>query len=325
MNILNLSKKECTTLKGIAIITVLLSHSSGVCEIFRDIPVLNNKIIFTALCEAGMPLFLFLSGYGLRMSYNNNGLTRYWFKRLLSVFIPYFVVQSLTMIIYFVIHGNDHSIVYNLSVLFGINAANIYDPTMWYISYILFWYFMFWVTHILFSKPVLQISVLALGSLAGFIYVPFYWGNNADYCILPFLSGVVIAYISSMKKLSDRSITQHFLLAVTVISSVTGFTILIYFHRLNIITENIGSLLSMAALVLIVKLIHTKTEMKISYSIGNISFWLYLLEWKLLIKNPVYSKYECNYLTYTLCLLVTFITAYICYVLHNLLLRKHLY
>ena len=102
-----LNKNECTVLKGIAILTVILSHICGVCHLFDGIPVIGNEQICSALGEAGMPLFLFVSGYGLHISFQRHGMQGYWKKRFISVLIPYMAVQAVTMFIYFIIHGTD--------------------------------------------------------------------------------------------------------------------------------------------------------------------------------------------------------------------------
>lgn len=327
-----LSKNECTVLKGIAILTVILSHTCGVCHLFDGIPVIGNEQICSALCEAGMPLFLFVSGYGLHISFQHHGMQGYWKKRFISVLIPYMAVQAVTMFIYFIIHGADHSLIYNVSVLLGVNASNSYDPTMWYISYAFFWYLIFYISYMAGHGGLISVFITGTVSFMGFLYVPFYWGNNADYCILTFFAGVLAAWFYSSHIRNTECIAQdnietddpasehgsahsRLLILFTPLSALllaaVGYTLMIKYHRLNIITENLGSLAAGAAFVILVKLLHKIYAFHILSFIGSISFPLYLLEWKLIITPGLYDILPdipaLKYITYGVCFALTLV------------------
>ena len=309
-NDLIFSKKECTVLKGIAILTVILSHTCGVCRLFDGIPLLGNDLICSAICKAGMPLFLFISGYGLHASYIENGLKDYWKKKLISVLLPYFIIQAIAMIIHTARYGNDRSILYNISVLTGINADNSYDPTMWYISYILFWYLIFFISYIIGKGELISVLIIGLVSLAGFLYVPFYWGKNADYCIMTFFAGILTAWLGCAKKDTVSNSGTHnnnanFAGFLVILPAVAGYTILITFSRFSLISENLGSLMAMSAFIMLVKLIHRKYSFPVLSFIGDISFPLYLLEWKLIINNFIYDRFGIGFFTYVICFVLT--------------------
>ncbi len=307
---LMLNKEECTILKGIAILTVILSHTSGVCRLFDGVPLLGNDLVCSAFCKAGMPLFLFISGYGLHISYTEHGLKDYWHRKLLSVFLPFVIIQAITMIIYTARYGNDRGILYNVSVLLGINADNSYDPTMWYISYIFFLYFIFYMSYLIGHGSFISILSIGFISLAGFLYVPFYWGRNADYCIMTFFAGTLTARLATGKTdKADGTGTVRRNAAAGIVAALllasTGYTLLTVFSRLNLISENLGSLMAMGAFIILVKQVHTRYSFPVLSYIGGISFPLYLLEWKLLIRSPLYDRFGINFLTYAICFMFT--------------------
>lgn len=69
--------KYTTTLKGIAIVIIILSHTMGC-----------FTRVFTPLGGIGVAMFLILSGYGLNESFKRNGIGSFWKKRFLRVWIP---------------------------------------------------------------------------------------------------------------------------------------------------------------------------------------------------------------------------------------------
>ncbi len=326
MNNMFITKRESNILKGIGILSVILSHTSIMCrEAAITVPVLNNGTMCMAICEAGMSLFLFISGYGLHMSYKARGLDGYIRGKLINVLIPYMLIQVIGMAAAFFTTGLHGGLFLNLSQLAGINSTNTYDPTMWYISYIIFWYIVFWIAYRIGKGSYVSLIIIGIVSVAGFLYVPWYWGNNADYCVMTFFFGVLTGFAGQEmigKKDAKLSIPSHVRLAAGVIFAVPGYTLMIRFHRMNIYTENLGALMGMGAFILLVVAFRDKYDFRILYFIGTISFWLYLLEWKLIVRSPLYNVAGLNAVTYVICLVITFAAAYVCYRLYDLLKRR---
>lgn len=73
-------------MRGVAILLVLLCHMAGT---FFD----GRVVYFTPLGGIGVAIFLMLSAYGLNESYIKHGLTNWWRKRLIAVWIPYFIIE----------------------------------------------------------------------------------------------------------------------------------------------------------------------------------------------------------------------------------------
>lgn len=113
-------------IKGIAILAVIWAHVGAEYGI--------QGIQFIA--GVGVSLFLICSGYGLECSYRKNGLEAFWRKRVLKVFVPYWIV----VIISNLFHGTGLSVKDNILDLFCIKLSNGYH---WFVQYILICYIIF--------------------------------------------------------------------------------------------------------------------------------------------------------------------------------------
>lgn len=121
-----LSREQSTALKGFAIAIVILCHVGN-----------HYTRVFTPLGGIGVALFLVLSGYGLECSYEKHGLTDFWKKRLISVFLQYLIVEAVTI----PLRGN-----FSIgSFILDITLLNPQHPLGWYMNYLLLWYVTFWI------------------------------------------------------------------------------------------------------------------------------------------------------------------------------------
>ena len=128
--LLTLDRDTSNMLRGAAILLVLLGHT---------------KIVRMG-GAGGVALFLILSGYGLNCSCEQHGLKNYWRRRVQKVWLPYFLVGVLDV---FLLKPRGAAAV--LCTLTGLDLGLIADKTMWYISYIFFWYLAYYVIARLFG------------------------------------------------------------------------------------------------------------------------------------------------------------------------------
>ena len=84
-----MDRNYTTAIKGFSILTVIWAHSGAMLSV--------GGIQFIA--GIGVALFLMCSGYGLEISYENNGLFNFWKKRLLGVCLPFWVVELVGLLI----------------------------------------------------------------------------------------------------------------------------------------------------------------------------------------------------------------------------------
>ncbi len=139
------SREISTLLKGIAITLVLASHCAD--PFFR---------YFTPFGGIGVAIFLFFSGYGLTYSFYSSGIQHYWPKRILSVFVPYFILQLITLPLH-----PYHSFV---SFLLDISLILPRMPMGWFLQYLLVWYIVFWVAARLSLSKLTRTYVLGICS-----------------------------------------------------------------------------------------------------------------------------------------------------------------
>ena len=144
--------KECTEqIKGLAILAVLIAHYSVVMDIK------SSLLYFGA---QGVAIFLILSGYGLTLSYNKTKNKNFFSKRFSKVFVPYFIVTLGWIIMntmYFHITYAKRTIFF---ALIGFDIHRSIDGTMWYISFVILWYFIFYFTFKLNINKIFKLLIL---------------------------------------------------------------------------------------------------------------------------------------------------------------------
>jgi len=143
-----LSKDWSNQLKGIAIVLVILSH----------LQLINHAGTW------GVGLFLILSGFGLTQSYQKSGIDAFFQKRVSKVLIPYFIV-TLIWIIVDAFLGMKHSMFSTILALIGVNLNEEIDKSMWYITYILIWYAIFYITFRIIKNNSIKVITLFLFSV----------------------------------------------------------------------------------------------------------------------------------------------------------------
>jgi peptidoglycan/LPS O-acetylase OafA/YrhL len=121
-----LSFNNTMVMRGIAILMVVIHHMS----------LWFGTNIFTPLGGGGVAIFLILSGFGLTKSYQKNGVSKFWWKRFVGVFIPWLLVVCLTMQPW---KAYDQQ--WFWKYLFFID----FGP--WYLQYLFVWYIIFYMTH----------------------------------------------------------------------------------------------------------------------------------------------------------------------------------
>ena len=80
-------KTNTKAMKGVAILAVMLCHLMGKFG--------GGTTLFTPLGGIGVSIFLMFSAYGLNESFIRGGYKFWWKKRIIAVFIPYFLIQCI--------------------------------------------------------------------------------------------------------------------------------------------------------------------------------------------------------------------------------------
>lgn len=133
------NRQSTEQLKGIAIILVVLGH------LFVTKLINSQNPAFDYLGAQGVALFLILSGYGLTKSFLQKGIEKsFLLRRWRVVLIPYSLV-TFVWLGYDYWHGKLYSLKIILLSLVGFDLHVTLDATMWYISFILIWYGIYYI------------------------------------------------------------------------------------------------------------------------------------------------------------------------------------
>lgn len=133
--------------KGLSIAIVVYGHLGNLFKIRY----------LTPLGGIGVAMFLILSGYGVSESWKKNGFQDYWKKRFLSVYIPYLIIEIVTI----PIRGGYSTV---RDALLDLTAIRSNYYLGWYITYQLTWYVLFYFARRYISNAKLRYSVwLAIG------------------------------------------------------------------------------------------------------------------------------------------------------------------
>lgn len=267
-------------LKGVAILLVVLGHLFVTKFFNTSIHAVNY------LGAQGVAIFLILSGYGLTQSFFIKGMDRtFLLRRVKTVLLPYSLVTLVWVVLdYF--YGKAHSLkIVGLSLL-GFDFQLTFDATMWYISFILMWYLIFYVTFRLSIPNLLRVIILF-----GFAYIFRYhsrdplteqvywqWGLHA----FMFPIGVVWALIAS--KFELRSWMLYPMMGIGVLSLI--------FYVFNVKNNDSGlgpymlSNFSFAVAIMALFLVFRSLDanLRVLRFVGSISYEIYLLEAVLMYK-----------------------------------------
>lgn len=278
---LSITRESTIWLKYISIIFVIITHSHWVgVQALENVPCLKDPVFTSIFCEGGMALLLILSGYGISCSVEKNHLKNYWDKRIINVLIPAILIQGAYFIIKTIIRKSIWADGLEIGSFFCLNTRNSLDTTMWYLSMLFFLYFLFWVIYLVFKKIYIAGILILIASLIGFNFFRMNWGN-AFYCIICFPLGIL--YYELSKKIEIIRIP------IAIIIILTGYFVFFMIcwqnFRKSHLLENIGASAFAISTILLFNLIRIKKCPKILKS----SFFLYLLEFKIIIEPRFYT------------------------------------
>lgn len=182
---MNISKRVSRSLKGIAIVLVIYTHVTSL---------VNGAQLFNVhqpLAAIGVWMFLLLSGYGLAKS-DSQSVSVFISKRISSVYVPFLLVALIELLYWFFLAKLESPLT-TLIYLLGLDCGWHYDQSMWFISYILFWYAIYLVT----SKSTKSTKGLCIMVFGGVIFSVFIlaviFPHSARIYALAFFFGVVLA------------------------------------------------------------------------------------------------------------------------------------
>lgn len=192
-------KNYTTIAKGIAILLIMVCHCSGHWTGGR---------ILTPLGGVGVSIFLITSGYGLNESFKRSGLTAFWRKRLVRVYLPYFIV----------------AIIFAIACKWDIakcllNFSCINCP-YWFVTYILACYIIFWTLSFIIPKR--KSTIMLLLSMLALFLLP----NLQAEQSFGFVTGVILSnHKVDLQQLADKKKTYATLVVILMVIGISFLAI----------------------------------------------------------------------------------------------------
>ena len=272
-----ISQSMSDRMKTCAIIMVILGH------------MLNNYLhrfpyLSTILGTGGVGVFLILSGYGLAVSYQKNGIkNEYWEHKIKKVLIPYWIVTFLWALCIGLLKASRSELMIKNLLLIDYDRG--IDGTMWYLSFLLLWYLLFFVVF-KYQYPVL-IKILLLFAFGWLFYDnPSKWFGDCAWQFsrnaYSFPVGVLLGTIST--RIGERKVDPHLLTAVKLLLTIASFAGIVAFYRAQTSSKEMVQMVCFYVFVFVACFCSfvglCKPIALIMNSVCSISYILYLVEGK---------------------------------------------
>lgn len=238
-------------------ISVVTGHIVGLAKF---LPSIDYSFCNCAL-EIGMSCFTFLSGYGLFLSYQQNGLSNYWEKRIIKILFPAITVNAIWALIYIPLFKPTFSRVEILVYIICGDLYNKLNGPLWYITYIFLWYLAFWLVFKLCpNHQLLRLICLTIINLLVCLTIPSGIAG-ANYFIFQFTLGVAMAWL--LPHLNKKWI---YLLCFPLVAVWWRFSVIRHIEG-NILSYNVGIIAGTISFLLLFRLFYDK--MRLSQYLGG--------------------------------------------------------
>lgn len=205
---LELNLRESNSLKGIALLLLLIHHLFYIQKgQYDDITLYGHGIVNSLglICKVCVALFVFLSGYGLGTAISESyklGIKEFYIRRFTKLFLNYWFIWILFVpigIIFFdrsfgEVYG-DNTWLYGILDFFGLLNAigrHGYNPTWWFYSCIIMLYIIFPLIAYTVSRQPKTIWLILLCSLVIVKFrVPYI--DPIRYYLFPFILGIFLS------------------------------------------------------------------------------------------------------------------------------------
>lgn len=282
-----LSPDVVQELKGFAIVAIVLSHIGYF--LFSD-----HRFLFplSSIAGVGVDLFLLVSGFGLAASALKSVRKplEFYKRRLDKLFVPLWVTLIAFFTADFFILGKAYSLDYIARSFLGFfPSADIYgdlNSPLWYITLILFFYFVFPLLFM--QRRPLVSAVLVLGA-----------GYAVHYLALPFLSSVAHLHELHLWAFPVGMVLAKFIqgkepakffpplvswVVLAVLAGVIGYFVVNGNVGAGALLEQGTSIVT--ALLVTAFFVIKRFELRLLYLFGIFSYEIYLFHW------PIMYRYD---------------------------------
>lgn len=301
-----LEKDSTVFVRGIAIMFVIfvhtMQHTNADDSMLNHLNQIGNLVVGT---------FFLLSGYGNTLSYKKNKkhLEKWTLKRILRIYITFWVVWLIDLVAVMLINNDT----YNITTLIK-QAVTLTLPywVNWYLKVQVISYVLFYIAYKLFKKNndiVLLILTIICTAVLCILKLDVHWWNT----VICFGMGSILAERKDLilNKLKNKN--KYILLVVSLIISVILFLLGTRYKNITIIS-------SVAFCVFItIMLLVFKFRSTIVCTIGNISLEIYL--WHLVLLKVLFRNYR-NIINLNANILLLFVLSIALSYITNKLIRK---
>jgi membrane-bound acyltransferase YfiQ involved in biofilm formation len=147
-----ISKDNTNLLRGFCVLLILIHHFSQ--QLF-DVSYLRP---FKYIGVFAVALFFFLSAYGMTVSVSNNPnyLRHFLFKRFSKIYVPYLIINSITVIIMTAFYNASYTFP---DIVLLISGVKLVDASLWFVHRILIYYIVFYLAFRFFSKKTASVLI----------------------------------------------------------------------------------------------------------------------------------------------------------------------
>lgn len=281
-------------LKGFAIILVMLGHISQHCTVGSE------ALSYRVTANAGVIIFLFVSGVGLAKRYHLRADRMFWLNRARKLAMPVWLSLILFITLNFLLLGRTDTPVHLILNFFGIFWTEFPNSPCWFITYILFLYGIYFVAALLPANRIMQLTVLfALPFIASLVVIA--TGSMDHFVLWPqysliFPAGVICGlYAERLENISQKLFTKFPLAFYACLLALlalywTGIGVYRISHLIpgEFFVQTVGALVSpvslILCLILLVYLVETKgLRSAFLEFVGKYSFEIYLLHFPFMV------------------------------------------
>lgn len=264
-----MSLESTKAIKGIIAILIIIHHITIIG--IQIEPLMGMQYVGYLL----VGVFFLYSGYGLMKSVKTkeNYLKGFITKRIPAILVPFFVMNSLYLLVLSVCFGRTYSILEILNYVLGIQLINSYA---WYTIMILVFYLAFYFFFKIFKekKAVILIGIFILLSI---VFCMKFVGVQWFLSSLSFFIGILLAY--QERRILEWVKKKYLLCLLIVLFATIGCFLLGFVLVESAIVNQLTAVVCNFFFTLTVIVVNMKLQIKneITIFLGNISYEIYLV------------------------------------------------
>lgn len=246
--------------------------------------------------------FLFLSGYGLTISYYRNGLLSYWEKKFKKIYLPAIVVNLFAVLELLILNKMPYDRGQIFIEIFMFNQSPVINTELWFLRLLLIWYILFYIINSYTKNGKMRIFLWIVIALMMCYIIPETYGL-ANLYSLSFPIGVLYAECQKSHDVTQKFINAFkYLMFIIAISG--GYILICYADDSGIL---FGTKLNFYVFMLIANIIFGCGALVIIYMsnilvkyinclsqyaslLGNMSLMIYYLQ-RPFVLNPMIWSY----------------------------------